>query len=102
MYHLIISESLKLIHKPVYEMLPPAITEKFSNFENRPKVTRKLYLPILKIKPNSEYLSKSVMQRSVHLYRLLPENYRIMNPKKFSKNICEHLRLNWDPQNIPY
>ena len=101
-YHLIIAESLKLIHRPVFETFPPAITSMFSNFDDINKITRKLYLPKLKVKPKSEYLAKSIMHCSVHLYRLIPEHYRSMNPKKFGKNIGEYLRINWDPHNIPH
>ena len=100
--HLIITESLKFIHKPIYETIPPAITNLFSNFHNRPLNTRNLYIPHMIIKPNTEYLSKSVIHRSLHLYRLLPESIRSSNPKKFGRIIYEHLRLNWDPQKIPY
>ena len=56
----------------------------------------------MKIKPKTEYESKSVIHISLHLYTLLPEDIRANNPKKFGKINYEHLRLYWDPSKIPY
>ena len=100
--HLIITETLKFIHKPIFENLPPAITNLFSNSQNRPIHPQNLHIPSMEIKPNSEYLSKTLLHCSLHLYRLSPEAIISLNPKKFSKKIYEHLRMNWDPQKIPY
>ena len=102
MNHLIIAETLKYIHKPIYETLPLAITSLFTTPSDRSDLAQTLQIPRMKIPPNTEYLSKSVIYHSLHLYRLLPLSITILNPKKFSKQIQEHLRLNWDPQNIPY
>ena len=96
------AEDLKFIRKPIYETLPPAVTNLFSNFNDTSICIRNFYIPRMKVIPNSEYLSKSIIHCLLHLYRLLPATIRALNPKKFSKQIYEYMRLNWDPQSIPY
>ena len=99
-YHLIISESLKFIHKPIYESTPPAIINLFD--KSLKGNSRKLPQPYMNIKENSEYMSKSIFYQTLFMYRLLPDTIRNLNPKKFSKSIYDHLKYYWDPRNIPY
>ena len=50
--HLIIAECLKFIHKPIFECMPPAITNLFASQENELRNTRNLPVPNIKIKPD--------------------------------------------------
>ena len=70
------AEALRFIHEPIYETLPPAITNKFSNFNDTSKCTWKLYIPTMTIVPETEYISKSIVHHSLHLYKLLPSTVR--------------------------
>ena len=95
-YQLIISESLKFIHRPIYEITPPAIINLFDR--SLKGNSRKLPQPYMNIKENSEYMSKSIFYCTLFMYRIIPDTMRNLNPKKFSKSIYNHLKCYWDPQ----
>ena len=46
--------------------------------------------------------AKAFFHRSIHIYNLLPYNYRIFNPKKFNKEIKGLVRNKFSPDRVPY
>ena len=87
MHQIIMSESLKFIHKIYFEHLPPSMTRYITfglNNENNTRLCRK---PSIINRPRSERMSQSIFHRSVYLFNKLDYGDRIMNTKKFAKNI---------------
>ena len=60
LYHLIISETVKFVHKPIFEDIPRAITDLFYISYQRSNLARSNRTPIMKIPTKCEYLNKSV------------------------------------------
>ena len=85
----------------MFDNLPKAITNLIYISHERSVLARSNRVPRMKITTNSEFLKKSVFHRAVYLYSLLPEKIRMLNPKKFNKNILEYIQYNWEPNNIP-
>ena len=92
---------MKFIHKPIYEETLKAITNSFNISIERSNLARSNRVPKMKIFTKYKFLIKSVLHKSVYIYSLLPGSIRLLNPKKFIKNILEDLRYYWEPNSIP-
>ena len=72
-HQLIITETIKFFHRPMYENLPRAITELIYISHERSKLARTNRVPRMKVVTKSEFLKKSVIHRAVYLYSILNE-----------------------------
>ena len=100
-YQLICIESLKFFHRIIFENSPIAIVRLLYISNERSEVARSCRVPRTKIFTKSEFLKRSIILKAVHLYSLLPDNLRVLNPKKLNKAIFEYIRPNWEPFVIP-
>ena len=94
-------ESLKLIHKPIFEGIPKCLNDKFTFSLNRSDIARYSRKPMMKIQPRDNKMQQSLLYRAVFLYNKLPDDFRHMNPKSFSKKIYGHILTNFSPFDIP-
>ena len=94
-------ESLKFIHKIIYNDMPASIMELISFSLTRSDVVRLSRKPFLIEKSKSQFLSQSVLYRSVFLYNNVSDTIRYLNPKMFSKSINDYIKQNYPPFEIP-
>ena len=66
--HLISSESLKFLHRPIFENFPKAITQLFNISLERSELARSTRIPRMIINSNSEYLTNSIIYRTLYMY----------------------------------
>merc|ERR1712240_569579 len=100
-YHILIYESIMLIHKTVFEGTPQTIMDLITFSLNRTKNIRSIRKPLMKEQTNSSKLQQTVMFKSVYLYNLLPDQLRTYNPKKLKKHLKEFIYQYFPNNNIP-
>ena len=101
MHQIIMSESLKFIHKITFEHTPPSMTRYISfglNNENNVRLCRK---PSILNRPKSEKMSQSIFHRSIYLFNKLDYVDRTMNTKTSAKNINTIVKDNFPMSVIP-
>ena len=98
---LFMRESLKFIHKIIYNDLPKSIMELISFSLTRSDVVRLSRKPFLIKKSKSQFQSQSVLYRAVFLYNNISDTIRYLNPKMFSKSINDYIKQNYPPFEIP-
>ena len=99
-YHMIIADSLKFVHRPIFENLPPAINKYITYSTNRGEYVRYIRKPFVTVPPSSEKLKRSLIYLSIKLHNQLPENVRVWNVKYFNKNIGKYIREYFPPFQI--
>ena len=70
------TESIKFIHKVLYQDIPKAITKLISYSLERSDIMRLTRKPLVIVKSNSKRLSQSVIYRSIFLYNKLSDTIR--------------------------
>ena len=71
---LIISETIRFIHKPIYEDTPKAITNIFNISLKRSNLARSNRVPKMKILNKSDFSIKSVLHKATYIYSILPDS----------------------------
>ena len=94
-------ESLKLLHKISFEMVPPALTDYLHHSLQRSDIARLTRKPSVKYKYKTKITKNSFFHRTCYLYNSLPDEIRTLNTKKFSKEIKTYIKTNYDLKNIP-
>ena len=100
-HHLIMGESMKFIHGPIFEGIPTSINNVFTYSLHRENEVRKSRCAMVREPPVDNNMKQSLFYHSIYLYNNLSEELRYMNPKKFSKNIFKHLIENYPMNKIP-
>merc|ERR1712240_340878 len=99
-YHILIYESIMLIHKSVFEGTPQTIMDLITFSLNRTKNIRSIRKPLMKEQTNSSKLQQTVMFKSVYLYNLFPGQLRTYIPKKLKKHLKEFIYQYFPNNNI--
>ena len=94
-------ESMKLLHKVVYEMIPPSLSKYLHFSMHRSDIARLTRKPSLKYKYKTSKSKNSFFHRTCYIYNHLPDEIRTLNTKKFSKEVKNHIKNNYDLKNIP-
>ena len=99
-HQMIVSDSVKFIHRPIFENLPPAINKYVTYSINRGDCVRFVRKPYVSTPPSSEKLKKSLLYLSIKLHNILPEEIRVWNVRYFNKNISKYVREYFPPFHI--
>ena len=100
-YHIIIYESIMLIHKCIFEATPLTIMDLITFSINRSSNVRSVRKPLMSEQTKSSKLQQTVIYRSVYLYNLLPDQLRTYNPIKLKKHLKEFLYEYFPNNSIP-
>ena len=95
------AESLKLVHKPIFEGIPKCIGDLFTFSLHRSEVARYTRKPMMKLRPTDQNMSNSLFYRTIFIYNKLDDNIRTANPKMFAKKLYDYLKSNFAPFDIP-
>ena len=98
---LIISHSLKLIHKVSYEMLPPALTQYLYHSMVRSDIARYTRKPSMTHKYLSAKTKNGFFHRSIYIYNQIDDMIRLTPSKKFNKEINKYISNKYNYKEIP-
>ena len=98
---LIISQSLKSIHKISFEIMPPALTVYMRHSMVSTEGSRLCRKPSLKYMPSSAKTLNGFFHRSVYIYNQIEDNYRMIPSKKFNKQISKYISIKFNYRDIP-
>ena len=99
-HQLVMAESLKLIHKIIFEGIPKSINSHFI-YSDRCESVRMVRKLRMKDLASDDKLKQSVYYRTIFLYNKISYQMRTSNPKKFSKLVLGYLQENFSPHSIP-
>ena len=91
---LIVHESVKSIHKIVFNNSPNAITQYICFSLHRSELVRSIRKPLVIKPPKSEKARAAFLHRAVYIYNTLPDSIRILNVRKFAEKAKEYIFYN--------